>query len=431
MLLLLGLGCSTPSDSLENTPTTVNLSTIIKACHQGLKAKDLATAIPAFEEGYTLFQKLTDSALTQYPFLDSLFFPLANQYKSIGETIKARELYEDALIKLAFTENDSALLYNQIGLTSKIEGNITKAIEVYQKGLTIPNINASSKGYLLSNLTIANLAIGKMDSLESYCNRAIDLLAADNSITSKNAMAIMYKTKGQGYFSRGQLKLAEQSINEGLRYAEGRTKSKIAVDKGKLLNTMGRLEESLAAFNYSLQLLIPSFQPMEIIDNPTIQAFYPENTLIEALEGKAETFATYFQLSQDIKWLETQLATYEKVYKVERMMWQLHQYDASKQNLQQEIRRKLERALAIAYQLARHYYGLDKTKAKKYIYKAFVLAEQTKSMTLLGVIRQSKAEKFGLPAAQWHKEKALRKLVHYEEINLSLSNQQGVILFCA
>jgi len=96
-------------------------------------------------------------------------------------------------------------------------------------------------------------------------------------------------------------------------------------------------------------------------------------------------------------------------------MWQLHQYDASKQNLQYEIRKKLEKALAITYQLVRKYYHTDRTKAKLYIDKAFRLAEQTKSMTLLGVIRQSKATQFGLPSAQVQKEKILRKLITYNE----------------
>ena len=421
---MIGLGCSAPANPLEDVPPVINLETIIKVCQQGLATNDLPTSIHTFEEGYTLFQNLRDSFLTQYPFLDSLFFPLANQWKSIGETTKARTLYTEALAKLAFTANDSALLYNQIGLTFKIEGQLTKAITNYQKGLRISNINASSKGYLLSNFAIATLAIGKMDSLEIYCNQAIDLLAGDNSVASKNAIAVMYKTKGQGYFSRGQLNLANQSINEGLRYAEGRTKSKIMVDKGKLLNTMGQFRESLAAFNYSLKLLIPSFQPKKAIDNPINLDLYPENTLVEALEGKAETFANYYQLSQDIKWLDALLVTYEQIYKVERMMWQLHQYDASKQNLQQEIRRKLEQALATTYQLARRYYYTDKAKAESYIHKAFKIAEQTKSMTLLGVIRKSKAEKFGLPAEQWQKEKALTTLMRQEETTPSLNSPQ-------
>ena len=328
---LIGIGCSDRPDSSVAISSGVSVKAIIEACQEGRSTDDLATSIDAFEQGYTLFQNLADSNLTQYPFLDSLFFPLANQWKSIGETQKASGLYREALTKLAFTPNDSALLYNQIGLTFKIEGQLTEAINHYRKGLNIATINASSKGYLLSNFAIANLANGAVDSLVMYCNQAIDLLATDNSIASKNAIAVMYKTKGQGYFFKGQLKFADQSINEGLRYAEGRTRSKILVDKGKLLHTMGQLEESLAAFNYSLQLLIPSFQPTKGIDNPITSELYPENTLVEALEGKAETYATYYNLSQDIKWLDAILAMYEQIYKVERMMWQLHQYDASKQ----------------------------------------------------------------------------------------------------
>ena len=35
------------------------------------------------------------------------------------------------------------------------------------------------------------------------------------------------------------------------------------------------------------------------------------------------------------------------------------------------------------------------------------MAEQTKSMTLLGVVRKSKAERFGLPSEQRQKEKVI------------------------
>ena len=423
LVLLVGIGCSSPEEPVVST--TINWETISQLCQQGKATNDFQTSLYAYEEGYTLYQNLPDSAFTQYPFLDSLFFPLANRWKGIRETTKARALFLEALNTLAFTRNDSALLYNQIGLTFKVEGKLSEAIGTYQKGLNFSVISDLSKGYLLSNLAIAAFAIGATDNLVEYCDQAIDLLATENTIATKNAIANMYKTKGQLYFTNGQLNRAEESIDRGIHYAKGKTKSKLVVDKGKLLHTMGQLDESLKAFNYSLQLLIPSFEPDNAIHNPKNKDLYPENALIEALEGKAETFTTYYKVSQDPKWLDALLITYDKIYKVERKMWQLHQFDASKQNLQQAIRKKLEKALAITYQLARYYYAIDKAKATTYLHKAFEIAEQTKSMTLLGVVRQSKAVKFGLPEAQIAQEKTLAAILKAATSNPNNSNHQA------
>jgi len=66
LVLLVAIGCSSSEESAVST--TINWETISQLCQQGKATNDFQTSLYAYEEGYTLYQNLPDSAFTQYPF---------------------------------------------------------------------------------------------------------------------------------------------------------------------------------------------------------------------------------------------------------------------------------------------------------------------------------------------------------------------------
>lgn len=327
--------------------------------------------------------------------VDYLFLPLGAHYTRLGDNEKARGIYLQA-IPIAETHQDAeslAGLYNNLGLTYWNAGQYERALEVYRRGLLLTGLSPLRTGLL--NLSIAQCFF----DLNAYPEAGRSLQSAEKQLRSSEAsgarsdyLSGVHKLRGDLYRRQEKYALAEQAFSEALELARqaygnqpSRDVGKIHVSRGWLYLQQNRFAEALTAFNRAITEVLPAFQPASEDKNPTPEQLYEENTLLEALAGKAETYQQAYLAERSPQLLENALNCYDLAYGVETKLRASFQYESSKLTLLADSRRRTENALAIildSYRLA---------PGEALAYRALEWMERAKSIVLFDALQDNLA----------------------------------------
>ncbi len=131
-----------------------------------------------------------------------------------------------------------------------------------------------------------------------------------------------------------------------------------------------QFQKGLNSYQEALSTLLPKYHPKTIFENPKATYFYPENTLKEALDGRALLFIQQNDF-------ENALKNFELAFKVEDELRASFLTQNAKLIQQQENRNRSETCINLCYEL------YQKTNSIGWIEKAFQFAEQSKSRLLL------------------------------------------------
>ncbi|HAD10987.1 MAG TPA: hypothetical protein DCF33_00980, partial [Saprospirales bacterium] len=134
---------------------------------------------------------------------------------------------------------------------------------------------------------------------------------------------------------------------------------------------------ALTAFQQGLKCVVPSFNPKNDFDNPDVGRFAPENTIFEALDGKARALTALNEL-------ELALSCYELIPIVEAKIRATHSYESSSLLALKESRTRFQEAISIAWQLFERSNGNP-----QYAERAFRLTELSRGMLLLQSLMQA------------------------------------------
>ena len=388
----------------------------IKVSQYALARKNYEIALGKYE-AYGINNK-------EYNIAEYCLKPLANIYTRYGDNDKSKNLINQA-INLAKSINDRpyriAGHYDNLGTCYWNEGNNEKAIELYNMGLAIENVSNKIRAHLFLSkaesqfeLYLKNKTIPENKEITLFeTNNLLDKAIANSQKAAKlcddaifiaelnNLLAIIAK-------EQGEIQLANKYALKTLVLTK-KTYTQNAREVGKAYNTIGQVKiaaqqykEAIHNFDSALATVLPNFKPNNIFDLPSANEFYKENTIFEALNGKADALQKFYEIEKEEQLLETALSCHELALNAELNLRAVYEYESSKLSLQKYTKKRTEKAITIAFQL----YSLS--GEKKYINRAFQLAENSRSVLLLeGIVNNYVSKQLLKEDSLFYKQQSL------------------------
>ena len=346
---------------------------------------NILQSIDAYEKAYRFY---FDKPIPGVDVLEFVLKPLGNNYTRLGDYDRAFFIQEKSL---ALAEaNDSsqiASICHNLATTAIWKDDLTLAKQYCQKGLMQVENNASLHGLLLSTLSEVFLKSGNKDSAEIYSKAAIKILTA--RLSGKDEINVSYWLRGawQGLGDvqkeKNETSAALASYQKAIaiidKYSKGqrrREKAKLYVLRGRLLLQLQQPQKAGICFNDALAMMISSFKPVAIGELPNSKDLYGENTLLDALYGKADCLYA-------IDKKEEALDCYLLLYAIEKKLRIEFFSNSAKQQQQKENRQWAEAAIETAFDL------WQATGKREYANKVLLIAEMSKAQLLLDEIMNS------------------------------------------
>ena len=353
-------------------------------------------AIRAYERALDLFET---HQFPEFEALDYLYLPLGAHYTRLGDNAKARTLYETAIASFQNQADAGTLagLYNNLGLTYWNEGKQASAIKAYEKGMVIKGLPTEQAGLLQLSAGRSYRALGLEKEAMHFANKALSFLEPlqeHNPLPEAlhDYLSGAYLLKGQLLSATGNasaaLPVLEKARKQALKARQTRyhrTVAKVSVAMGEAWLSARQPERALQAYHAALCSLFPDLPEAEVAALPDTAKLYGENTIYEALAGKADALWTQYQQTSDTSLLQLVLRAHQLGSRAE---WRLRgwlQYESSKINLLAQSRSRVSRAIQVARAL------YETTGDEAYLNTARAFSEQVKATVLLDAIRRNRS----------------------------------------
>jgi CHAT domain-containing protein len=398
----------------------------------------LQKAVSSYETAWKIYQK---NQLKNYDIVEFCLKPLGNLYTIIGDYDNAENTIKQYYY-IATQDKNQQQQYAAVLNLSNVYQNSAKidlAIDLLEKTIRSEKLSKTQKGILLNNLgnnyllsyrksgLIIKVIPNIFDKLESSYLSAIKLLQTDK--TQTETLANCYRNLTSLNSQWQKFELANSYFEKARNYfyatpnLSTRKIAQFKYEEASLLFQQQKLNESVAVIESVFKLLIPNFSKKNN-SLPEQNSLYPETTLLDALDLKAEI---YSKQNQPKKALEA----YILAFHIEELFANLMVYENSKIISQNRVRLRTEKCIAI-YDLL-----YQKEPKQSYIEAAFQLAEQSKSGVLKSYLSQNKTvsrkEKLHIEQLQnWSnvilKEQQKGDLADIAKINEAIEKQNSLML---
>jgi CHAT domain-containing protein len=383
----------------------------------------------AYETARALYQKYHFSYPgEEYEVTEYLYKPLISQYTKLGDNAKAQVLRHEAL-KLA-SRSSMPGLYNNIGLAYWNQGEYPKAIENYQRGLHVPSLLPEQAGLLQLNLAATFHDLQKtaqasqaLDAAFAALGKAIPSPTVDSYLSAAWALKAEFERQAKDFPKaesalKKALKLAQQASEE----IEARELGKMKIQYGQLKLHTGASDQALQLFNEALQVVLPRFRPQKLSDLPQAKDLYEENTIYEALYGKAQAFLQNWERdSSQWQQLEQAFQCHLLCQQVELALRNTLEFESSKLQQLGYGRARMEHALKIAQLLEAHH--PDKQRLKQ----AWRMLEQNKAAVLLEAVAHNQLKQAVSSGDELlQKEQKLQKQLAYFETQALIESDSSL-----
>ncbi|KAA3624506.1 MAG: CHAT domain-containing protein [Bacteroidetes bacterium] len=351
-----------------------------------------------------------------------LYLPLSTIYTMKGDYTAAETVLkkcyqicmaEGELDYAASVLSDLSVVYLDVGDLKKAEGTCQKGLEMDirdEVSLALLNSNMAKTLFfqdrLKEGLPFA-LAANRFFQIlidQGWAEVAMGWLAVNKSLV------------GEIYTAMEDFRMADLNFGEAELLLTNIYQHKYDRDFGKLYQTWGRSklasndpESALEYFQQSLKSMLPSYRAENPLQNPDVRSLYGENTLMDALEGKAIALNKMFDGYSDVAYLKTALDCHESIFEVEHQLRQTYFYDDSKLYNVEDSRKRVGHAIDVCMKL------FGETQDQQYYEVAFALAEKSKSVLLLEAFLKNNSPGKGLPQELFEEEKTLQGAIVEQE----------------
>ena len=326
-------------------------------------------SINHYEKAYDIYK---NNQITNYNIIEFCLKPLANNYTRLGDLDRAEDILKVSIEK-AQKENDKKQIiagYSNLSTVFRTRGNYKEAINYLNFALKLAD-EKEIKSRIYSDLAINFLFLEKLQKAKKNIQLSNQLIVKHNSsISVKNSI-----TLGGYYKKKQEFKLSLVEFEKALVVAKrvfgknDREVAKIYNQIAEVYQKQNQFKKSLNSYQKSLQTLLPKYTPTTIFENPLTTYFYPENTLKDALDGRASVFIQINNYRDALK-------SFDLAFKVEAQLRASYLNQNAKLIQQQENRNRSESSIDLCYEL------FKQTNNSSWIERAFQYAEQSKSVIL-------------------------------------------------
>jgi len=356
-------------DPINNKEYVAQLYFYINYAYQLKELGFINKSINYYEKGYAHFKK---NAIN-YNIIEYCLKPLANNYTRLGDFDNAEDILKTTIEQAIAEKNNNQIAsgYLNLAIIYRTKGVYLTAINYLNLGLESANSNYL-KAKINSDLAINYLMLKAIDKAEKHTKISNKLNAQkEASILARN-----YNTLGSCFIINKELKKALAEFNKALKFSKiafgknDREVAKIYNQIAEVYRLQNEYKTALETYQEALKVLLPNYIPENEFENPNSTYFYPENTLKQALDGRAKIFTVTDNL-------EAALNNYELSFLVEKELNSTYLSQNAKLLQQQENRERSEKCIDLCYTL------FEETKLISWVEKAFEFAELTKASVLL------------------------------------------------
>lgn len=355
-----------PSNKSENT---AQLYYYINYAYNLKQFGFINQSIIQYEKAYAIYKKDT----IEFDIIEFCLKPLANNYTRLGDIDRAEDVLKITIEKAQKENNINQIVagYSNLAVVFRTKGEYSQAINYLYLCLNLTS-EKQVKSRIYSDLAINYLFLEEIQKTETNIQFSNQLNTQKNSaISTRNSI-----TLGNCFVKKKEFE------NAFLHFENALTKAKVVFGKNdrevaKIHNQIAAIykeqnqfQKGLNSYQEALSTLLPKYHPKTIFENPKATYFYPENTLKEALDGRALLFIQQNDF-------ENALKNFELAFKVEDELRASFLTQNAKLIQQQENRNRSETCINLCYEL------YQKTNSIGWIEKAFQFAEQSKSRLLL------------------------------------------------
>jgi CHAT domain-containing protein len=379
-------------------------------------------SIAAYEEARRWHRQYHFPEMVEY-----LYKPLIAQYTRLGENEKARLLYAEALQEAS--GSSLAGLYNNLGLTYWNEGRNTEALVFFKKGLELKGLDAEQKGLLCLSMAHSEFELGQVATANLWLQQSLAILRvlSHQETSAKDYLEGAYALQGSMLLASKRYTDAGQALDRALILAREvygihhREYGKVKVEYGRLLLEQGKLEPAIHFFNQALEALLRDFHPQQLQDLPQASSLFEENTLYEALAGKAKALAALYEQHGQLIDLQQAFRCHQLAQQVELALRNSLFFESSKLNLLAYSRERMAAALDIGFAL------YTQTQSDTILRQAWSMIEQNKAVILLEAIQENRLQQaFNKGDTLLQQDRQLKKQIAWLETSAAQADNAQV-----
>ena len=355
------------------------------------KISQIIEAKRAYQKAFSGYRHLDSLAYEYDKRWVSLYVykPLANLYTRLEnyENAEALLLLAKSVLEAFEKGEETAEVAIDLGILQATRGKHQEAFEIFNSLENQKNLSPYIEAILLLNRSRSLMALSEHSKALEDIKKAIILLKKD---TYPVVLLDAYHVLGQLESQTQHYEKAEQSLQSAITLAakhlpqKSRKLAKVNASLGHLYLKKEDPAAALLAFQQSLAAVMPEIDPAAISETPAYADLYAENSILMALDGKAEAFELWYNFpTHNTLELESALENLMAGFEVERLLQKTQQHSNSKIQFQNQNRSRREAALRICTILYKE------SGEPKYANTAFQIAEGSKSSVLLASVREN------------------------------------------
>ncbi len=386
-----------------------------------LQTGNIIASINAYEKALAFYESYP---LPDADIIETVLKPLGNNYTRLADYTTALFIHQKtmALAQKANNKDLIASTYSNMAICSRSQDDLTTATAYCREGIRYASPQTAIYGLLLSTHADILTAQLKYDSAEAICTVALRKLqqhqqdattvywyAGALQVAARIALQKQQFGKATGY-----AKQALQLFQHHSPHTRQREKSKVQVLLGDISVKSGRAKESLVHYQQALLLMMPAWQPAAIQEVPPNNLLYSENTLVDALCGKATALV---ELQQPEAALQEYITAFEATGKLRKEFF----YTESKLKEITVNRARVEAAIKLAYNL------WVTTSDKKFPEQLVLISEMSRAQVLLDERQVRLETTYSSTDTLLRRSKQLQQaILYYQHELLSAKNKEDL-----
>ncbi|AEW01849.1 hypothetical protein A4D02_07545 [Niastella koreensis] len=370
-----------------------------------LQTGNIIASINAYEAALAFYESYP---LPDANIIETVLKPLGNNYTRLSDYNTALFIHHKtmALARKVNNNNLIASTYSNMAICAHSQDDLPAATTYCQEGLRFASPQTALYGLLLSTRANILLAQQRYDSAEIICRLALKKLqqhqqeapalywhAGALQTAASIAMQMQHYSQAMTY-----AKQAAQLLQDHFPLTRQREKAKLQVLLGDITLKTGNSKQALRYYHQALQILLPGWQQANDKLVPETAQLYSENTLADALFGKASALA---QLHQPQQALQHYISGFWATGKLRKELF----YTESKLKEITDNRLRVEAAIKLAYN------QWKTTNNRQYLQQLLLITELSRAQVLMDE-RQSR---LAMPGALPANDSLLKQTKHLQQ----------------